>query len=194
MIDAIKKLREKTNAGVVDCKKALAEANGDIEKAIEILRKKGVKLASERSSRATKEGRIESYIHMNGRIGVLVEVNCETDFVARNEEFKKFVKNICMQIAATRPKFVKREDVPEEVLDKEKEIAGTPLKGKPDEVVEKIISGKLEKFFEENCLMEQPFIKDSSIKIKDLLNQFIAKIGENIVIRRFIRYQLGEEL
>ncbi|MCQ9207173.1 MAG: translation elongation factor Ts [Omnitrophica bacterium] len=193
MIDAIKKLREKTNAGIMDCKKALKDAKGNIEKAIEILRKKGIKLASEKSSRVAKEGRIESYIHANGRIGVLVEVNCETDFVGRNENFRAFLKDISMQIAAARPKYVKREDIPKKVLDKEKEILHATIKNKPKNALEKILSGKLEKFYEENVLLDQVFVKDQKIKIKDLLHFLIVKIGENIVIRRFSRYQLGEE-
>lgn len=175
MLDAIKKLREKTSAGIMDCKKALKEAAGDTEKAIEILRKRGIKLASLKSGRAAKEGRVESYIHMDGKIGVLVEVNCETDFVARNEKFRRFIKDISMQIAAAKPKYVKREEVSESTLEKEKEI------------------GDLEKFYEETCLLDQPFIKDPKIKIKELLNTLIAEIGENIVIRRFVRYQLGED-
>ena len=194
MLDAIKKLREKTSAGILDCKKALKDAKGSIEKAIEILRKKGIKLASEKSSRAAKEGRIESYIHANGKIGVLIEVNCETDFVGRNEDFRAFVKDVSMQIAAARPKYVKREDIPQEVLDKEKEILGATIKNKPKDALEKILSGKLEKFYEESVLLDQAFVKDQKIKIKDLLHSLIAKIGENIVIRRFTRYQLGEEV
>ena len=194
MIDAIKILREKTSAGVVDCKKALKEAAGDIEKAIEILRKKGIKLASEKSSRTTKEGYVDSYIHMNGKIGVLLEVNCETDFVARNEEFRMFVKDIAMQVAAAKPRYVKREDVPEDVLAKEKEILAAPIKNKPKDVIDKILTGKLESFYAENCLMDQPFVKDQKVRISELLQSLIAKIGENIVIRRFVRYQLGESL
>jgi len=153
MLNAIKKLREKTNAGIIDCQKALKEAAGDIEKAIEILRKKGIKLASEKSSRAAKDGRIESYIHLNGKIGVLLEVNCETDFVARNDEFRKFVKDVSMQIAASKPTYVKREDMPAKVLEKEKEILMAPIKGKPKPAVEKILSGKIEKFYENTCLL-----------------------------------------
>ncbi|OGW74789.1 MAG: translation elongation factor Ts [Omnitrophica bacterium RBG_13_46_9] len=194
MLDAIKRLREKTSAGVMDCKKALKEAKGDVEKAIEILRKKGVKLASLRSSRAAKDGRIESYIHSNAKIGVLVEVNCETDFVARNEDFKKFVKDIAIHIAAMKPRYVKREDVPAEVLEKEKEILAAPLKDKPKETLDKILESKLEGFYEEACLLDQLFVKDPKMRIKDLLHALIAKIGENIVIRRFMRYQLGEEI
>jgi len=194
MVDAIKKLREKTSAGIMDCKKALREAKGEISKAIEILRKKGIKLASEKSSRAAKEGRIESYIHMNGKIGVLVEINCETDFVARNDEFKSFIKDITMQIAAASPKYVKRENIPSEMLEKEKEILKATIKNKPKEAIEKILAGKLEKFYEENVLLDQPFVRDPKVKISELLNNLIAKIGENIVIRRFTRYQLGEEI
>ncbi|MBL7158033.1 MAG: translation elongation factor Ts [Candidatus Omnitrophica bacterium] len=194
MTDLIKKLRGKTAAGIMDCKKALKEASNDLEKAVEILRKKGIKLASERSGRLAKEGRIESYIHSNARIGVLVEINSETDFVARNDEFKKFVKDISMQIAATHPGYVKREDIPAKVLEKEKEILSAPLKGKPKEAIDKILEGKLTKFYEEQCLMEQAFVKDPKVKIKELLNDLIAKIGENIVIRRFTRYQLGEDI
>ncbi|MBN1353876.1 MAG: translation elongation factor Ts [Candidatus Omnitrophica bacterium] len=194
MLDAIKVLREKTNAGIMDCKKALKESKGDIEKAIEFLRKKGVKLASQKSSRAAKEGRVESYIHTNGKIGVLVEVNCETDFVARNEDFRKFVKDIAMHIAASKPAYVKREDIKASVLEKEKEILGEPIKDKPKAAFDKILDGKIEKFYEETCLLDQPFVRDPNLKIKDVLHSLIAKIGENIVIRRFVRYQLGEEI
>lgn len=194
MIDAIKKLREKTNAGVVDCKKALREAGGDIEKAIEILRKQGVMLASKKSGRQTKEGRIEAYIHLGGKIGVLVEVGCETDFVARNDDFKSFVKDLAMQVAASNPLYVKKEDVPESAIKKETEIIKAQLTGKPQSAAEKIIEGKLIKFYEEVCLLEQPFIKDTNMKVKDILTSMIAKIGENIVIRRFMRYQVGEEI
>ena len=194
MIDAIKKLREKTNAGVVACKKALREADGDIDKAIEILRKQGISLASKKVSREAKEGRIESYIHLGGKIGVLVEVNCESDFVARNDDFKVFVKDIAMQVAASSPLYVRKEDVTEDVKKKETEIIKAQLVGKPAQAAEKIIEGKLAKFYEEVCLLEQPFIKDTSMKVKDILTSMIAKIGENIIIRRFMRYQAGEEL
>jgi len=193
MTDAIRELREKTSAGIMDCKKALKESGGNIEKAVEILRKKGIKLASEKSSRAAKEGCVESYIHANGKIGVLVEVNCETDFVARNEDFRKFVKELSMQIAAAKPAYIKREDVPPEKLEKEKEILSAPLEGKPKDAAEKILAGKLEKFYEESCLLEQPFIRDPKKKVKDLLHELVAKIGENIVVRRFARFQLGEK-
>ena len=194
MIDAIKKLREKTSAGVVDCKKALRDAGGDIDKAIEILRKQGASLASKKAGRQAKEGRIESYIHLGGKIGVLVEVNCETDFVARNDDFKSFVKDIAMQVAASNPVYVKREEVPQEAVKKETDIIKAQLTGKPQSAIETIVEGKLAKFYEEVCLLEQPFIKDTSLKVKDILTSMIAKIGENIVIRRFMRYQAGEEV
>ena len=193
-MDAIKVLREKTNAGVVACKKALREADGNIDKAIEILRKQGAALASKKGGREARQGRIESYIHLGGKIGVLVEVNCETDFVARNDDFKVFVKDLAMQVAASSPLYVKKEDVPETAINKEKEIIKAQLTGKPAQAAEKIIEGKLSKFFEEVCLLEQPFVKDQGMRVKDILTSMIAKIGENIIIRRFVRYQVGEEL
>lgn len=193
MLDAIKKLREKTSAGVMDCKKALKEAGGDVNKAIEILRKKGIALASKKASRTAKEGVIGSYLHLGNKIGVLVEVNCESDFVARNKDFKDFVKDISMQVAASNPQYVSREELPKGVMDKEKDIIKAQIKGKPANVVEKIVNGKLEKFYEDTCLMEQPFIKDTNIKVREYLVSMIAKIGENIIIRRFVRYQVGEE-
>ena len=193
MMDAIKKLRDKTSAGVVDCKKALKEANGDVDKAIEILRKQGAVLASKKAGRAAKEGRVESYIHLGGKIGVLVEVNCESDFVARNDDFKSFVKDIAMQIAASSPLYLKKEDVPSDATKKETEIIKAQIKDKPAQAVEQITEGNLNKFYEDVCLMEQPFIKDQNLKVKDVLTSMIAKIGENIVIKRFIRYLLGEE-
>ncbi|MBN1526607.1 MAG: translation elongation factor Ts [Candidatus Omnitrophica bacterium] len=194
MIDSIKRLREKTNAGMVDCQKALKESNGDIEKAIEILRKKGVTMATKKVGREAKDGRIESYIHLGGKIGVLLEINCETDFVARNDDFKTFVKDVAMQIAAANPIYVKKEDVPQSAADKETEIIKAQLKDKPPAAIAKIVEGKLAKFYEDACLMEQPFIKDTNLKVKDLLTSMIAKIGENIIIRRFVRYQVGEEI
>jgi len=192
-LEDIRRLREKTNAGVMDCKTALAEAGGDIDKAVQVLRKKGIELASKKASRAAKDGLVSSYIHLGSKIGVLVEVNCETDFVARNEEFRNFVKDVAMQVAASNPLCVKREDVAEDVIEKEKEIFKSQIKNKPENIIEKIISGKLEKFYKEKCLLEQPFIKNPDISIKDYLNSVIAGIGENIVIKRFVRYQLGEE-
>ncbi len=194
MIDAIKRLREKTNAGVIDCKKALRESGGDVEKAVEILRKQGAALASKKSGRAAKDGRIESYIHSGGKIGVLVEVNCETDFVARNDDFRIFVRDIAMQIAASNPLYVKKDDAPPEVVKKEIDIFRAQIKDRPAAAIEKIVEGKLAKFYEEACLLEQPFIKDTALKVKDILTSMIAKIGENIVIRRFSRYQVGEEI
>ncbi|NPA15063.1 MAG: translation elongation factor Ts [Deferribacteres bacterium] len=191
----VKELREKTGAGIMDCKKALQEAGGDMEKAIDILKKKGIAKAEKKASRVTKEGIIGSYIHMGGKIGVLVEVNCETDFVARTDEFQQLVKDIAMQIAAMNPKYVSVEDVPEDVLEREKAIYREQAleAGKPEHVVEKIVEGKLKKFFEEVCLLEQPFIKDDSKKVKDLITEAIAKIGENIKVSRFVRFQVGVE-
>lgn len=194
MMDAIKKLRDKTSAGIVNCKKALKESGGDIDKAIEILRKQGAVLASKKAGRTAKEGRIESYIHLGGKIGVLVEVNCESDFVARNDDFKAFVKDIAMQIAASSPLYLKKEDVPAEAIKKETEIIKAQVTDKPAAAIEKITEGKLNKFFEDICLLEQPFIKDTNLKVKDVLTSMIAKIGENIVIKRFARYLLGEEI
>ncbi len=198
MIDVIKQLREKTGAGMMACKNALKEASGDVKKALEILRKKGLSMAQKRLTRTAKEGLVQSYVHTGGKIGVLVEVNCETDFVARNEEFKSFAKDIAMQIAAAHPIYIRREDVPEDVINKEKEIVTAQIsiaggKEKPPQVIEKIVTGKLDKFYEESCLLEQPFIKDQNIRIKDLLTDLVAKIGENISIRRFMRYQVGQE-
>lgn len=194
MIDAIKKLREKTNAGVVACKKALKDSGGDVDKAIEILRKQGVALATKKVGRQTKEGRIESYIHLGGKIGVLVEVNCESDFVARNDGFKTFVKDLALQVAASNPIYVNKEDVPEDAIKKETEIIKAQLAGKPAQAAEKIVEGKLTKFYEDTCLLEQPFIKDTNMKVKDVLTSMIAKIGENIIIRRFKRFQVGEDI
>ena len=192
-MDDIKKLRQKTSAGMLDCKEALSEAGGDIEKAIQVLRKKGVEMASRKSSRVTKDGLIECYIHPGNKIGVLIEVNCETDFVSRNEEFKNLVKDLSMHIAAANPLYLDREEVPAEELEKEKEVMQDKLKGKPENIAEKIINGKLDKYYADVCLLEQGFVKDDKVKIKDFLNAAIAKTGENISIKRFIRYQLGEE-
>ncbi|MFD1953782.1 translation elongation factor Ts [Paenibacillus thailandensis] len=193
---AVKELRERTGAGMLDCKKALDEANGDITKAIEILREKGLSAAASKAGRIATEGVIESYIHAGGRIGVLVEINCETDFVAKTDQFKAFAKDIAMQIAAASPKYVRREDVPQEELDKEREIlkAQALNEGKPANIVEKMVEGRLSKYFEEYCLLEQSFVKDPDKKISTLLNEKISSIGENISIRRFVRYELGEGL
>jgi elongation factor Ts len=192
--EQVKELRGKTGAGVMDCKKALVEADGDMEKAIILLREKGLAKAAKKQSRSASEGIIESYIHGNGRIGVLVEVNCETDFVARNEEFKNFAKDIAMQVAASNPKYLSREDVPAEVIEKEKEIlrAQALNEGKPEKVVEKIVDGRIEKYYEENCLLEQPFIKDPDKKISQFIMEKIAVIGENITVSRFVRFERGE--
>ena len=190
----VKQLREKTGAGMMDCKNALSEVEGDVEKAIELLRKKGLATAQKRAGRALSEGMIQSYIHMTGKLGVLVEVNCETDFVAKNEDFQEFTKNIAMHIAATNPLGITPEDISQEVIEKEKEIyrAQALDMGKPENVIDKIVEGKLNKFYEESCLLNQPYVRDTDISIADLLNQMIAKIGENISIKRFVRYQIGE--
>jgi elongation factor Ts len=188
---AVADLREKTGAGLLDCKKALTEANGNIEEAITILRKKGAASAAKKAERATKEGIIESYIHVGGKVGVLIEVNCETDFVARNEDFKAFVKDLCLQIAAASPLYVSREEVPEADLQKERDIAAAQVQGKPPAAVQKIVEGKLEKYYSTVCLVDQPFVKLPEKSVKDMVTEKIAKIGENIQIRRFIRYQLG---
>ena len=193
MMDAIKKLRDKTSAGVVDCKKALKESGGDIDKAVEVLRKHGAVLASKKAGRTAKQGCIESYIHLGGKIGVMVEVNCESDFVGRNDGFKSFVKDIAMQIAASSPLYLNKTDVPAASIAKETEIIKAQIKDKPAAAIEKITEGKLNKFFEDACLLEQPFIKDTNLKVKDILTSMIAKIGENIVIKRFVRWNLGEE-
>ncbi len=192
----VKELRNRTGAGIMDCKSALTEADGDIEKAIEILRTKGLAKAAKKAGRIVSEGLVGSYIHAGGKIGVLVEVNCETDFVAKTDDFKQFVKDIAMHIAASSPQFVKREDVPEEIKEKEKKIYETQAKeaGKPEKIIDKIVSGKLDKFLSEICLLEQPFIKDPDKTVNDLLQETIAKLGENISIRRFVRYQLCEGL
>jgi elongation factor Ts len=190
----VKELREKTGAGILDCQKALQETGDDINKAIDYLRQKGLAAAQKKSGRETNQGLIHAYIHMGGKIGVLIEVNCETDFVARNEEFKAFVNDLALQVAAAKPSYVKREDIPKDVVDKERTIYEGQAKemGKPPAAWPKIVDGKLEKFYQESCLMEQAFIKDPAVMVKDLLAQKIAKIGENMNIRRFTRYQLGE--
>lgn len=194
-MDLIKELREKTGAGVMDCKKALISANGDLEKAIEILRKEGIAVAEKKGARVAKEGRIESYIHPGNKLGVIVEVNCETDFVARTDEFKTLAKEIAMHIAASNPRFISITDVPEEVLEKEKEIYATQAKneGKPPQVIDRIVQGRLEKFYQEVCLLEQPWVRDPEKKIKDIINETIARLGENIVVRRFVRFELGKD-
>lgn len=190
----IKELREQTGVGMMDCKKALTEASGDLEKALVLLRKKGLAMAAKRSSRTASEGLITSYIHMN-KIGVLLEVNCETDFVAKTDEFQNFVKDIAMHIAAANPAYVSREEIPAEIVEKEKEIYASQVTNKPAQVVEKILEGKIEKFYSESCLLNQVFVKDEEQKntINDLLIELAAKLGENILINRFARFQLGEK-
>lgn len=198
-LDLVKKLRDKSGCGIGDCKEALTHSKGDMEKAVEFLRKKGLASATRKAQRVAKQGLIESYIHAGSKIGVLLEVNCETDFVARNDEFKKFVRDVALQIAATSPSYISKEDVPANVVEKEKSIikeqiiASGPGKGKPANVMEKIVTGRLEKFYQEACLLEQTFVKDTGLTVKDYLSAIVGKIGENIVIRRFTRYQLGEE-
>ena len=193
-LELIKQLRERTAAGFMDCKKALEEAKGDIEKAVDILRKKGLAIAAKRAAKEALEGVVTAYIHSNKKIGVLVEVNCETDFVARTSEFQDFAHNLAMQIAATNPVAISRDQVPPEILEREKKIYEEQLKeaGKPENIIPKILEGKLEKFYKENVLLEQPFIKNPELTIQDLLNELITKTGEKIVIKRFCRFQIGE--
>ena len=190
----VMQLREKTGAGIMDCKGALTECDGDMDKALDFLRKKGLATAAKRAGRAMTEGIVESYIHMDSKLGVLVEVNCETDFVAKNDDFKAFAKNIAMHIAATNPVGIRPEDVPEEIIAKEKEIYhGQVLEmGKPEKIADKIVEGKLQKYFKENCLMDQAYVRNPDMTVADLLNEMIAKIGENILIKRFVRFKIGE--
>ena len=190
----VKQLREKSGAGMMDCKQALVECDADIDKAIDFLRKKGLATAQKRAGRAMTEGTIQSYIHMGGKLGVLVEVNCETDFVAKNEDFVQFAKNIAMHIAATNPLGVRPEDVSEETVQRERDIyqAQAAETGKPENVITKIVDGKMNKFFKENCLLNQPYVRDPDLTVEDVLNELIAKIGENITIKRFVRFQTGE--
>ncbi len=190
----VRQLREKTNAGMMDCKRALTEAGGDMTKAESILRTKGIASASKKASRATKEGVVASYIHLQGKVGVLVEVNCETDFVAKNESFREFVKDITLHIAAAHPIFVSRDDVPGALVESEREIYTAQVSGKPEAVIDKIVQGKLDKFYSTVCLLEQGFIKNPDQTIKELLTARIAALGENIVVRRFTRYLVGEPL
>lgn len=192
----VKELRDKTGAGMLDCKKALEDAEGNMEKAIDILKVKGLSAAADKADRIATEGVVDSYIHAAGRIGVLVEVNCETDFVANTDQFRAFVKDIAMQIAADNPKYVSRDDVPEDVLANERDFLRRQAlnEGKPENIVDKMVEGRLNKFYEENCLLDQQFIKDSDKKISTLINEIVGKVGENVTIRRFARFELGEGL
>ncbi|MGB4704278.1 MAG: translation elongation factor Ts [Candidatus Saccharicenans sp.] len=192
--EQVKALRDRTGIGMMECKEALQEAGGDMEKAIEILRKKGYARAQEKAERTAADGIIGAYVHATNRIGVLIEVNCETDFVARNEEFKELVKNLAMQVAASNPKYISPEDIPAEVIEKEKEIIRAQLQdaNKPPHIIEKIVEGKLAKFYEEVCLLDQPYIRDDKMKVKDLVNMHISKFGENIRIKRFVRFEIGK--
>ncbi len=194
-IEQIKQLREETGAGVLDCRKALETYNGDFEKAIEYLREKGLAKAAKRADREVLEGMVELYSHGNGRVGVMVEVNCETDFVARSESFRKFAHEVALQVAAGAPKYVRVEDIPTEVLEQEREKARSLAlaEGKPENVVERIVNGKLEKYYNENCLLRQTYVRDENMTVEDLRSQHIAAIGENIVVRRFARWEVGEE-
>lgn len=189
----VKELRDKTNAGMMDCKRALSETEGDLEKAVDLLRQKGLSVAAKRADRATSEGVIESYIHAGGKIGVMVEVGCETDFVAKTDDFKAFAKDVAMHIAAVSPVSVSREEVPEEMVQREKDIYTTQAleSGKPEQIVEKIVTGKIEKYLSEICLLEQKYVKDPDLTIQDLLNELIAKMGEKISISKFSRFQIG---
>ncbi|MDI6744937.1 MAG: translation elongation factor Ts [Thermodesulfovibrionales bacterium] len=192
--DRVKELREKTGAGMMECKKALTESNGDFEKAIDCLRQKGLATAAKKASRGASEGLVSSYIHMD-KIGVLLEVNCETDFVAKTDDFKGLVKDIALHIAAANPSYLSHEDVPQDIIEREKDIYKAQVANKPPQIVEKIVEGKLDKFFSDMCLLEQAFVKDpeQKLKVKELVTEKIAKLGENIVIRRFVRFQLGEK-
>lgn len=195
-IELVKDLRQRTGAGIVDCKAALQEAGGSIEAAIDYLRKKGLATAAKKAGRIATDGLVASYIHAGGKMGVLVEINCETDFVAKTGDFQEFVKNMAMHIAAANPQFIRREDVPPDVLEKEREIYRTQAldSGKPEKVIDKIVEGKLERFYSETCLLEQTYIRDSDVTVKEVLDGMIGKLGENIAIRRFARFQLGEGL
>jgi len=190
----VKDLREKTGLGMMDCKKALQETDGDLEKAVEYLRKSGALKAAKREGRATSEGRIGSYIHMGGKIGVLLELKCESDFVAKTERFNELLKDLCMQVAASSPQWVAPEEVPEEIVNKEKEIYMIQARdqGKPEKILEKIAEGRLQKFYSEVCLLEQPFVKDTDKTVKQLISETIAQLGENMTVGRFVRFQLGQ--
>lgn len=198
MVDAstVKELRERTGAGMMDCKKALVESNGDMEKAIELLREKGLAAAAKKAGRVASEGIVDAYIHGGGRIGVLIEVNAETDFVAKNEGFRAFVRDMAMQVAAANPLYVSRDQVDQNIIEKEKEIfrAQAINEGKPEKIIERMVEGRVEKYYKEICLLEQPFIKDTDMTVQEVVTSMIAKIGENISIRRFVRFEMGEGL
>jgi elongation factor Ts len=191
----VKELRDKTGAGMMDCKEALKQSDGDISKAVDFLRKKGLATAAKRAGRAMSEGTIQTYIHTGGKLGVMVEVNCETDFVAKNEDFIQFARNVAMHIAATNPVSISQQDVPRELIEKEMEIYRDQIRamGKPEQMIDKIAEGKLSKFYKENCLLNQGYVRDPNVTIADLINEQVAKIGENITIRRFVRFQVGGE-
>lgn len=193
--ELVKELRERTGSGMMECKKALTETGGDIDKAIVCLRERGLAAAAKKADRATKDGKIEAYIHPGAKLGVMLEINCETDFVAKTDDYQNLCHEIAMQIAAADPSYLDRDQVPEPVLEQEKEIARTQAlsEGKPEKVIDKIVQGRLEKYFQTACLLEQPYIRDQERTVSDLLNEAISKLGENIVIRRFVRYRLGEE-
>jgi len=195
-IELVRDLRQRTGAGVIDCKAALQEVKGDVDAAIEYLRRKGLATAAKKAGRIATDGMVSSYIHAGGKMGVLVEINCETDFVAKTEDFQSFVKNIAMHIAATNPQYIRREEIPTEVLESEKRIYRSQAvdSGKPEKVIDKIVQGKIERFYSEVCLLEQTYFKDSDLTVKEVLDGMIAKVGENINIRRFARFQLGEGL
>jgi len=191
-VELVKQIREKTSASVIECKKALEEAGGDTEKALEILKKRGLLISQKKAQRETKEGLIGAYIHTNGKVGVLIEVNTESDFVARNEEFKELVKNLTLQIAASSPKWIDKESIPPDILEQEKQVYREQFKDKPPAVIEKIVEGKMQDFYKENVLLEQIFVKDENITVKEYIDSRIAKFGENIKVRRFVKYELGE--
>ena len=191
-VELVKQIREKTSASVIECKKALEEAGGDTEKALEILKKRGLLISQKKAQRETKEGLIGAYIHTNGKVGVLIEVNTESDFVARNEEFKELVKNLTLQIAASSPKWIDKESIPPDILEQEKQVYREQFKDKPPAVIEKIVEGKMQDFYKENVLLDQVFVKDENITVKEYIDSRIAKFGENIKVRRFVKYELGE--
>jgi len=193
--ELVKELRERTGSGIMDCKKALQETDGDLEKAVIHLREQGLAVAAKKAGRVTKEGKIDAYIHAGGKLGVLIEINCETDFVAKTDDYQCLCRELAMQVAASNPLYVDRTDVPQERIDVEKSILETQAKneGKPEKIIEKIVTGRMNKFYQETCLLEQPYIRDPDRTTKDLINEYIAKLGENIVVRRFCRFELGEE-